>query len=791
MRILLPFFLLLVFPAFAQKIPVQIRVVDSKDAGIEYATVFIFADSTNRIGNITDSTGLATFSVDSTGKYFLKISAPGYKPIAHPLDITGTASVFHFSLANSGSSLREVVVTRSKPLMRQEDDKTIIDPDQLAEASSNIYEVLEKTPGLFIDQDGNIYLSSTTPATVYINGRELKMSRSDVAAMLKSMPPNSIERIEIMRTPSAKYDASGSGGVVNVVLKKGVKLGLNGAVTMGAQQGTYGNQNIGFNLSDNQGSSSTYLSVNFSGQNNYQQLNTNRVLIGDTSLNQKAFTTYPGKGAFANFGYNKDLNTKWNIGYDARVNYNKGNSITGNINDVVNTAAQNILGSTRSDVNNNNQSVLTDLELSSKYKIDSNSSEWNNRLSYTFSSGNTEQDYHNSSILGNTDGNGTVRAQRHYIVVQSDLNKKLVYHIAFETGVKSSWLAFQNNALYFTGNNAGKENDYSRTNKYRYSENINAAYLQGSKSFSGFILKTGLRLENTNMEGVQIIPGDTAFNIHRTDLFPYVYFSKKLLAIAGYDIRAYLVYRRTINRPSYEQLNPYPKYVDQFMSEIGNPNLKPQFTQNYEANISARDHPLFAIGYNDTKDMFTNVFYQADSTVSQAYRGYDNIGTNKEIYLRGLAAIPPGKRYFAIVGAQYNRNVYEGFYEGKPLHFSGENWLFFTYQQLKLDKKSTLTLNAFWRLAGPMQFYELTQMGSLNAGINRKFLKDKITLSINVNDLFYTNNNRFVVKQGSVDANGSRATDSRRYGFSLRYNFGIHKKDEGPDMFGVDADGKK
>src|SRR5215218_1559615 len=117
--------------------------------------------------------------------------------------------------------------------MRQEDDKTIIDPENLASSSINAYEILEKTPGLFVDQDGNIYLNSTTPATVYINGREQKMSTADIATMLKSLPPNSIASIEIMRTPSSKYDASGSGGIVNVILKKGVRIGFTGSVNAG------------------------------------------------------------------------------------------------------------------------------------------------------------------------------------------------------------------------------------------------------------------------------------------------------------------------------------------------------------------------------------------------------------------------------------------------------------------------------------------------------------------------------------------------------------------------------
>lgn len=771
-----------------QKILNSFQILDDKRQALEFASVRLLAnDSSLKFLDVTDSNGSVNCSVDTAGDYYMKISAIGYKALEQVVSIQENQAERRFVMQASGNMLNEVVIAKAKPLMRQEDDKTIIDPEQLAEASSNGYEVLEKTPGLFIDQDGNIYISSTTPATVYINGRELKMSRSDVASMLKNLPPNSIEKIEIMRTPSAKYDASGGGGIVNVILKKGVKIGLNGSANLGAQQGVYGNQFAGFNLSNNNGQWSSYLNANFTSQNNYQQLNTDRVLSTDTVLSQKAFTKYPGKVAFSSFGAGYEFNDAWSFSYDARLSFNQGSSSTENNNDIINVATDQLLGATLSEVENSNRSLLIDQDISSTYKLDTSGSEWNNKLSYTYSAGNTTQDYTNTSVLGQSGGEGIIDFHRHFVTAQSDFNKKLKNKINFETGLKSTLLFFDNTASFSTGLGPIKQDDLSRSNKYKYSENINAAYVQGSKTFGGFILKTGVRLENTNMQGHQLKPGDTTFNIFRSDLFPYVYFSKKIMAIAGYDLRAYLVYRRTISRPSYEQLNPFPKYIDQFMSEVGNPALKPQFTQNYEANVSVDERPLIAVGYNDTKDMFSNVFYQADSTVTQAYRGYDNIGTNKEFYLRGFAAIPPGGRYFAVVGGQYNHNVYTGLYEGKPLNFTAESWLFYTYHQLKIDKKSTLTLNGFWRLAGPLQFYELSAMGSLNASVNRRFFKDKLTLALSATDLFFTNNNSFIVRQGTVSASGTRATDSRRYGINLRYNFGIRKKEDSPDMFNVDT----
>jgi hypothetical protein len=250
------------------------------------------------------------------------------------------------------------------------------------------------------------------------------------------------------------------------------------------------------------------------------------------------------------------------------------------------------------------------------------------------------------------------------------------------------------------------------------------------------------------------------------------------MTIAGYELRSYLVARRTIARPVYEQLNPFPRYVDQYLTEIGNPRLRPQFTTNYEANISVDERPLLAVGVNNTKDIFNQVIYSADTSRKQSYRTYDNLGKNKEWYLRGLGAIPPGGRYFFVVGGQYNYNFYEGFYEGKPFSYKKGTWTFFTYHLLKLDKRSQLSLNGYIRLKGQQGFYELSNFGALNASINRQFMKQKLTVTLSGNDILKTNKNEFVINQGSIQASGVRQGDTRRFGLNLRYNFGVRKKEE-------------
>jgi len=665
--------------------------------------------------------------------------------------------------------------------MRQEDDKTIVEPENLALASTNAYEIMEKVPGLFIDQDGNVFLNSTTPAKVYINGREQKMSTADIATLLKSLPPNSIASIEIIRTPSAKYDASTSGGIVNVVLKKGVKIGLVGSVNAGMNQGVYGNQFAGVNFNNSNGGNTGYLNLQVSKRNTYDELDSRRYFTPDSILSQQAFTKYPTNSVYVGYGLGFDLKKQWEFNYDGRLTYNKNNNTSTNASQIIGAHDLTTASSNESDVNNKQTGLNVFQSVTARKKLDSLGSDWTTDLSATFNPGTSDQDIHTSFYIPTRPAvlaNGQIKNNSNYFIFQSNLVKKNKNGLTVEAGIKASYLYFHNTTDYFFVTDTGRAKDQVRTGAYTYKENINAAYLQGSKNFSGFLLKVGTRLENTNMDGNQDAPADTSFTIHRTDLFPYVYLSHSVMKIFGYELRAYLVYRRTINRPTYDYLNPAVRIVDPYLYETGNPSLRPQFSNNYEANISVEERPIIAVGVNETKDIFNQVVYEADSNQRITYRTWDNLGKNHEFYLRGFGAIPPGKRYFFVLGGQYNHNFYEGQYENAPLNYKRGSWTFFTYHSFKLTPLTVLTLNGFIRLNGQFQFYELTPFGSLNFSVSQQFMKKKLVVSASIVDIFYTNNNEFTLNQGSVHVTGSRNADTRRFGLNVRYNFGIRKKDE-------------
>ena len=768
---------------FSQSKSYSFKVMDVKNNSIPFATIKIKSvlDSTKQFSLVADSNGMANIVIAANKNYSIHATALGYKKYNKTIALENS-TVITIKLLEDPTQLNQVVVTSSKALVKQEDDKSVVDPEPLAAGSTNAMETIEKTPGIFIDSDGNIYLNGLSPAGVQINGRDLKMSPSDLSTLLKSLPPNVIQKIELIRTPSAKYDASGGGGVVNIVLKKGVKLGLNGSVNTGFNQGQYGNQFAGVNLNNTNDKYNAYLNTQFNNNNGYSINNTNRFLSENSVIIQKARTQNPSNSFYVGYGIGKNWKEKWELNYDGRISNNVFDNRTKNNAGLVNNLEYSLPMLNESSINNKGNNYNINQSFRSKYKLDTLSGEWVTDISVNYSEAATHQNYSNQigANIGSS-GSGDFGNYRTSFIAQTDLKKKWK-GFNWETGIKTSVLQFDNHAKY-TKTIAGiTYPDFFRTSNYSFKEQVNAGYLQASKTWGAVILKLGSRVEQTIMEGRQYIPKDTNFSVNRTDAFPYVYLSRKIITIMGYEMRGYLVYRKTISRPSYDFLNPFARYIDPYTYEIGNPLLKPQFTTNYEANISVDDKPIFAYGVNETKDIFSSVVYTSPIDKQLSYRTYDNLGRNKEIYFRAIGVIPPGKKFFAVVGVQYSRNIYNGLYENQPFSFDRGSYTFFTFQSLKLDTRSTIAINGFWRTNGQQQFYELENFGQLNATINRQFLNKKLTVTLSANDIFFTNNNTFVLNQGSIRSNGYRENDTRRYGINFRYNFGFKPKEKKLEM---------
>ena len=780
--------------AFAQKAPTLTVFVKSAktDSAINITLQLYLLPDTILISSKVAKTGKADFEVKPFSKYVFRTSSVSFENTEQVINITDKPINTTVILKRKNTTLQDVVVVSKKPLIKQEDDKTIVDAEVLANSSTNAYEILEKTPGLIVDQDGNVYLSSTTPATVLINGREMKLSSTDLASLLKSLPSGSVSKIEILRTPSAKYDASSSGGMVNIVLKKGVKLGTNGSINLAYFQGVYGTKTAGFNLNKGSGKINSYLSYQFTDRNNFEELNSDRRIQTDSALlTQRSYTTYPTINNYMSAGVDVQFTSKFNTGYDMRTSFSNGKSFATNGIDISKEPSASLIGKNLSDINNTNRTTYIGNNFSAKYKIDTTGSEWTAQFDYNHYRNRSSQLYKNYSYLPakpTVSGDGAGNIDKNIFVLQTDLTLKFAKSLTLEAGFKATISNSENSSNYLkdTGNNI-KFIDVFQTNTFKYNEKITAAYLQVSKTFFGFTIKPGLRLETTDINGRQLFPKDTSLSLKRTDLFPYLFIKHKLFKLFGFPLIGNAIYRRSIRRPYYEILNPYPKYIDQYLFDVGNPKLKPQFTTNYEINVTYDNIPVLALGINDTKDIFSNVTYQ-DNITRIAYRTYDNLGRNKEIYAKIIGGIPPGGKYFFYVGVQYNYNRYNGFYEGLPLNYKRGSWTFFMFQEFKATKTLTVNMQGFMRTKGLQNLYELNTFGGLYVSVNKSIFKKKANIILSVNDLLRTNAVSFSLNQGTVSAQGSRVNDTRRLGLTFRYNFGIKPKEENKKGFDTPAD---
>lgn len=762
----------------AQSIITRINILNDKNESVANATASILRNSDSATLFTKTSNKETLFSLKKNTAYILKLTAVNTQTFYKNFFTGSNDTTLNTILQTVTKQLDAVLVNSRAPLLKQEDDKTIVDAEQLAGSSTNAYEVLEKTPGAIVDQDGNVYLNSASPATVFINGREIKLSAGDLASLLKNLPANSVSKIEILRNPSAKYDAASSGGIINIVLKKGVKLGVNGSIDASHFQGVYGSDAIGFNVNNSRDKVNTYLSYNFSKKISFDNISSNRYTSGGGLFKQFGSTKFNNTNNYIGGGMSFEVNKKLDLSYDARISATQNNSDVNNNINISSLRTGNIIGQNISIVSNEGPSIYIGNSIAAKYKIDTLGSEWSNTLDYTYFRNNSNQNYQNLNILPSKNtllGDGNILNNKNILAYKSDVVLKTKKKFIIELGTKLTYSLSDINSVYFSDTSTGKYVDRLQTNKFRYTEKIAATYLQISRNFGGFTVKPGVRLEYTDIKGQQIIPADTTFAIKRTDLFPYIFLRHKIAKLFGFTLVGNAIYRRSITRPFYESLNPYPRYADQYTYDIGNPRLRPQFTTNYELSINADEFPVFSIGLNDIKDIFTTLTYSRGDTL---FRTYDNLGTNKEIYMRLVFGIPPGKKYFFYAGTQMNLINYKGQYDGVPFTFKKSSFLFFMFQNYKPTTSLTLSLNAFMRVNTVINFFELEPFGGITLSANKSIWNKKMNIILTVNDILRTNINTFIIKQPNFVADGFRYADTRRIGIALKYNFGLKPRVE-------------
>jgi iron complex outermembrane recepter protein len=763
----------------AQSGKVKIAVYDDENISLPGAVVKITKQNNNfKITEMTDNNGIISINNIAYDIYNFNITYIGFSELDSLVKLTPEIKDYKFRLKSKSIALGEVSIVGKKPLIRQDGDKMVVDPAPIASIASNTLEVLESTPGLFVDQDGGIFISASSPATIYINGREQKMSSQDLTTILRSLPPSSIDKIEIMKTPSAKYDASSTGGIINIILKKGVKLGTFGSVNFGMNQGIYNRQSAGVSYNSGAGNTATYFNFNINNYRTQEKMNSLRNVNNDTSITQSSVYDSKNLPLVLSYGINFDFRKKSSFSFDGRINYTDRNSVSDNLNDIL--FSENIFSSSTNKYTSNSGFFNTQHDFGYKYKLDTASSELEIKLSHSYNKNISDQDFSIETltpVLFKLSGNNSNDQLRNFYQFETNVNYNFTKNTKLEAGVKSTLQVFSSKSDNFYNDNGTMVPDSAKINDYKYLENINAGYSQISfRLFSFFDIKTGFRVENTIMNGDQTLPSKSEYNINRTDFFPYFYLSRKIFSMMGADLFAFAIYRKTISRPGYSELNPNIKLVDQFLIETGNPKLKPQFTDNYEVNISFNDMPVFAMGRNYTTDIFTSVNYPSDINENLIIKTFDNVGKNTETYFRGIVGIPPGNKYFFALGAQYNHNDYNGLYDGQPWTYSKGSWRFFTFHSLTIFKNTKINLMGFYMTPSQWSFYEISSLGQLNMGITQTLMNKKLTITLNARDILNTMKTDFTYNQGTIRSSGTRIPDTRWIGLNFRYSFGLDKK---------------
>jgi len=516
-----------------------------------------------------------------------------------------------------------------------------------------------------------------------------------------------------------------------------------------------------------------------------------RYLNNDTVINQLAVSRPKSHQINTDYGISYDITDNIIFSYDGSISYNKRHTVSENNNIVMAFDSIKLMESDNYiDGDFDRWHIQQDFGL--LQKIDTMGSEWDTKFGYGINLNDAQQDYNTDYIFPlsfNVPSKGNDGQDRHFFLLQSDLTYHLPYKFKLETGFKSTLQYYSSDSRFFNYQNGEEVKDSMRTNRYNYQERISGIYVQVSRElWGGFLLKSGVRMEDTYMKGNQLVPSDTSFLVNRADWFPYVYLSRPFSIIFDIDLQLYVIYRKTINRPNYQNLNPSVRYVDQFLYETGNPELKPQFTDNVELNVSYDDTPLFAIGQNYVNDIFSNVTYKDKNNPNIGVRTYDNLGKSKETYLRGIVGIPPGRKYFFALGAQYNLNEFEGFYDNEPFTYERGSWRFFTFHSLKLFENTRLRLSGFMMENGSWNFYELKTFGQLNFGISQDLFDKKLNISFSARDILRTMKNEFTLNVGSLYATGTHYFDAQRFGINIRYNFGIKDKEEKKEFMKENGD---
>ncbi len=779
--------LLFFIPVFGQKITG--RVLDASQAPQEFATVLLLAvrDSALVKGAISDQQGRFEMVNIPAGRYFLRAQMIGFRNTDGEVfdfsssDITAAP----LSLSVASQQLQAVDVVAQKPLIEIQADKVIFNVDASpTNTGLNALELLRKSPGVSLDQNENISLKGRQNVMVQVNGKLTPMTGQDLAQFLKSLNASDLEAIEIIATPGAKYDAEGNAGIINLRLKKDKKLGTNGSVSLGFYQGitSKGDASISINHRDRK--------VNVFGSASIFRGRWDNTMHIDNQIAGRQYDQFNSSHWYARpnnarFGLDYSPNTRHTFGLLVGGGFfipNNWSDARTNIGQLSENRVDSLLiahneGSMFNWNNTYNLNYKFADTLGNQLNIDADYGIY--RDSQTILNQNFYRDPENVSTLAASAFRMNMPRDIDIRSIKTDYERPLRLFAPKDSklgaGAKYSDVVTNNTFNFFNVVNNADQFDLDRSNTFKYRERIAAAYLNGNSKWGKFSLQAGLRLEHTDARGdllaykpVDNQTVDTAY----TSLFP----SASLGFQWHKNHQLNLTYRRSIDRPRYQDLNPFEFRIDELNYRKGNPFIRPQFTHTLELGWTLFERVNLSANYSRTLNAFANITDQALDPITGKQRFFTqvrNLATRDNMGFSLNTPIPIAKWWNGNLNAFYNSSIIKADYGGGrilDLHVHGGG--FSTQQTFTLTKTLSAEASGWYNWGGFWGAYVMRPQGVMDVGLTKRLWDGKGTLRLSFTDVFHTAGWSSYTDIGDLYVNARGTWEGQQFKVNMTYRFG-------------------
>jgi hypothetical protein len=728
-------------------------VKDDQGKGLEKTTVSLLKAKDSSLVKlvVTSNNGRFTVNAPQTGSYLVSASFVGYKTaFSQPFEVAGSGiTVADLIISKTAGNLKEVVVTAQKPMIEVRADKTILNVEGTINAVGNdALELLRKSPGVMIDKDDNISLAGKNGVQIYIDGKPSPLSGADLSNFLKSLQSAQIEAIEIITNPSAKYEAAGNAGIINIKLKKNKSFGTNGSLSAGYVQGFYPKYNGGLNLNHRNKSINVFGNYNYNNGLNRMEMHFDRIQF-DTSFVQSNKIVFKNNTHGFKTGLDYFINDKSTIG--VVLNGNIANNEfktegpmyftylpTNQLNRILKASNNNDMDRNNLNTNLNYRYAVTggtELNIDADYgffKIRSNQFQPNY---YYQPDGTTEISRVIYNMLSPTDID--------LFSLKTDYEKNYKggrLGIGGKIGIVNTDNDFKRYDVF----TSGKVLDTAKSNRFKYKENINALYVNYNKQLKkGIMFQLGLRAENTHSRGTSTglqkvgtvyTAYDSTFKRDYTDVFPSASVTFNKDPMKQWTIS----YSRRIDRPAYQDLNPFEFKLNEYTYMKGNTLLRPQYTNSFGITNIYKYRLTTALNYSHVKDIFAQVPDTIEKT--KGFLTKKNLAT-QDIVSLNISYPYQYKWYsfFATTNANYSRYQADLGGGNRKIDQSVFAFTFYMQNSFKLGKGWTGELSGLYISPSIWQgFFKSGAMGMVDAGLSKTAFKGKGTLKLVVADIFKT-----------------------------------------------------